>query len=58
MEAAFATQGSAAPRSPGGTLPDDLVIMGLPAERPAWFWPAIGGGAFFLVVLLAFLLTR
>jgi serine/threonine protein kinase len=60
---AFAGAGPTQPHNqlsprPPGTLPDDLVIMGLPPERPAWFWPAIGGGAFFVVVLLAFLLTR
>ncbi len=59
MEAAFSAPGPTQSQSaPGATLPDDLVIMGLPTARPAWFWPAIGGGAFFVVVLLAFLLTR
>jgi hypothetical protein len=63
LDGAFAGAGPTQPnypaqRSPGGTLPDDLVIMGLPQERPPWFWPAIGGGALFVVALLAFLLTR
>ncbi len=55
MDAAFA---QARPLTPGSSLPDDLVVMGLPPERPKWFWPAIGGGALLLVVLLVVLVTR
>jgi len=69
LDAAVAAPASGAPGSghaltaqrpsrASATLPDDLVVMGLPPERPTWFWPAIGGGALFVVALLAFLLTR
>lgn len=39
MDAAFKSAGK--PES----LPEDYVIMGLPPARPAWFWPAVVGGA-------------
>jgi len=42
----------------GTTLPDDYVIMGMPKDKPPWFWPAVGGGALVVVGLLVFLLAR
>jgi len=56
MDAAFK---AAAPKDgDAGALPNDYVIMGLPPARPAWFWPAIGGGALLVVAVVAFLVTR
>lgn len=45
MDAAFrgANQGA------GEGLPQDYVIMGLPTAKPAWFFPAIVGGAALLL---------
>jgi serine/threonine-protein kinase len=46
---------------PGGALrgmPDDLIVMGLPPERPKWLIPAIGGGALLLVVVVLVLVLR
>lgn len=59
MDAAF--KAGPAPVPSGvreASLPSDYVIMGLPQARPAWFWPAIGGGALFFVVLLVFFISR
>lgn len=59
MDAAFkAAASTAEPKGPDSALPTDYVIMGLPPARPSWFWPAIGGGALIVVVLVAFLITR
>jgi serine/threonine-protein kinase len=43
MDAAFKSS-----RGPDN-LPQDYVIMGLPPARPAWFWPAVIGGAMIVI---------
>ncbi|NUP12034.1 MAG: serine/threonine protein kinase [Polyangiaceae bacterium] len=62
MDAAFrsspTTTTSAGRAGSEASLPADYVIMGLPPARPAWFWPAIGGGAIVVVAIVAFLVTR
>jgi serine/threonine protein kinase len=49
MDAAF--KSASAPEN----LPQDYVIMGLPPARPAWFWPAVIGGALVLVLVVVLL---
>jgi serine/threonine-protein kinase len=59
LDAAFRAGSQGGPAGIAGTtLPDDYVIMGMPSARPAWFWPAVGGGALVVVGLLVFLLVR
>ena len=60
LDAAFraGSQGGPPGAAAGTTLPDDYVIMGMPKARPAWFWPAVGGGALVVVGLVVFLLVR
>ncbi|MFO0553263.1 MAG: serine/threonine-protein kinase [Polyangiaceae bacterium] len=52
MDAAFSKTKAA------DDLPADYVVMGLPPERPKWFWPAIGGGAVLLLVVVAAIAFR
>jgi len=58
MDDAFRAGSAGGPGGSGGSLPDDYVIMGMPKERPQWFWPAIGGGALVVLGLVVFLLAR
>ncbi len=56
MDEAFKAGSEGGPK--GGALPDDYVIMGIPPERPLWFWPALGGGAVVVLCLVIFLIAR
>ncbi len=58
MDDAFRAGSAGGPGGAGGALPDDYVIMGMPKDRPPWFWPAIGGGALVVLGLVVFLLAR
>jgi serine/threonine protein kinase len=58
MDDAFRAGSAGGPGGAGGSLPDDYVIMGMPKDRPQWFWPAIGGGALVVLGLVVFLLAR
>ncbi len=51
LDAAFKQAGA-------GELPEDYVIMGLPPERPGWFWPAIIAGVVAAIGTLIFVLAK
>lgn len=54
LDAAFKAGSQGGPAG----LPDDLIVMGLPPDRPRWFWPAIGGGSLLVLVVVIALLAR
>jgi len=58
MDAAFQAGSQGGPMGGAHALPDDLVVMGLPPERPKWLLPAIGGGALLVVALILFLVLH
>ncbi|HTJ81721.1 MAG TPA: hypothetical protein VL400_08340 [Polyangiaceae bacterium] len=55
---AFSAGSQGGPIGGRAGLPDDLVVMGLPAERPKWLLPAIGGGAILVLLLVVVLALR
>lgn len=58
LDAAFKAGSQGGPTGGRTGLPDDLVVMGLPPERPKWLIPALGGGALLILVLVLVLVLR